>query len=183
MNTDIIEFKDPKKDYGFMSNFYNSPFIIDGITYANVEVFYQINKFDPIHHKEYRNLILSFGNTPGKVKILANQNVGGWDRFEWARSLAPIIDKYKKLGVKLRDDWDNVKLMYMIIGVENKFRQNIHLKNKLLETKNKYIKENNKRDPYWGVGSDGKGKNMLGKILMCLRDIYLRDKLTSSPSS
>jgi predicted NAD-dependent protein-ADP-ribosyltransferase YbiA (DUF1768 family) len=40
----------------------------------------------------------------------------------------------------------------------------------LLETGNKTLVEHTTRDKYWGDGGDGKGKNMLGKMLMIIRD-------------
>lgn len=40
----------------------------------------------------------------------------------------------------------------------------------LLDTKDAKIIEHTENDDYWGDGGDGKGKNMLGKILMKVRE-------------
>lgn len=168
-----LDFSDPKKEDGYLSNFYNRSFTVDGIRYSNVEIFYQINKFgDDKYSKEYKDLIMSVQNKPGKVKVLSSQTSKGW-RFKWATDLQPIIDKYKELGVKIREDWDDVKLTYMVIGVDNKFKQNPDLMKKLLKTKDYTIREISKKDRWWAIGKNGEGLNMLGKLLMCARDIYL----------
>jgi predicted NAD-dependent protein-ADP-ribosyltransferase YbiA (DUF1768 family) len=39
----------------------------------------------------------------------------------------------------------------------------------LLETGDREIIENSPVDSYWGIGPDGRGENMVGKILMRLR--------------
>jgi ribA/ribD-fused uncharacterized protein len=40
----------------------------------------------------------------------------------------------------------------------------------LLATGDQEIVENARGDRYWGIGEDGMGKNMLGKILMEVRE-------------
>ena len=55
-------------------------------------------------------------------------------------------------------------------AVLQKFLENRILTDKLLGTGNKYIVEKTKNDYYWGIGEDGSGKNMLGKILMEIRE-------------
>lgn len=77
----------------------------------------------------------------------------------------------KRLGrrVKLRADWEKVKDDIMTEIVRNKFTQNKNLMQKLLDTEDEELIEGNTwNDRYWGV-CDGKGKNILGKILMGLR--------------
>lgn len=44
------------------------------------------------------------------------------------------------------------------------------LKELLLSTGNRYIAEHTANDDFWGDGGDGSGKNMLGKILMEVRE-------------
>lgn len=72
--------------------------------------------------------------------------------------------------VHLRQDWESVKgrIMYEICLA--KFTQNPELKEKLLATKEMTLIEGNAwGDTEWGV-CNGKGKNMLGTILMCVRE-------------
>jgi N-glycosidase YbiA len=51
-----------------------------------------------------------------------------------------------------------------------KFTQHPDIQKILLETGNEELIENTTKDHYWGCGSTGTGKNMLGKLLMELRD-------------
>lgn len=51
-----------------------------------------------------------------------------------------------------------------------KFSQHEDLKKILLGTGTSTIVESNPADAYWGSGLNGSGLNMLGKILMEIRD-------------
>lgn len=135
-----IKFKGYKCEYGFLSNFYYSLFIINNIEYSTVEQFFQSEK---CINEEDRNLILE-SKTPYDAR------------------------KYGKL-IDIRDDWDLVKDFIMFIGVNEKFKQNPKLRSMLLNTSNSYIVEDAKWDSYWGVGIDGKGFNKLGNIIMIVR--------------
>lgn len=77
----------------------------------------------------------------------------------------------KRFGrrVQLRPDWEQVKdnIMYEII--KSKFSIK-HLREMLLATGEAILIEGNTwNDTYWGM-CRGKGKNMLGKILMRVRE-------------
>lgn len=76
----------------------------------------------------------------------------------------------KKLGrqIKLRDDWDSVKVDLMREFVSLKF-SNAELKAKLRAIKGDIVENNYWNDTFWGV-CKGKGENHLGKILMQIRD-------------
>ncbi len=72
--------------------------------------------------------------------------------------------------VKLRSDWEQVKEKFMYTVCFAKFTQNSKLGEKLLSTGEKTLIEGNVwGDAEWGV-CNGKGKNLLGKILMQVRD-------------
>ena len=51
-----------------------------------------------------------------------------------------------------------------------KFTQHSDLKEKLLSTKDSILIEESNIDPYWGCGKNGKRKNMLGILLMEVRE-------------
>ena len=55
-----------------------------------------------------------------------------------------------------------------------KFTQHEDLKEQLIATGNSFLVEHTKRDKYWGDGGDGgndtKGRNMLGKLLVQVRN-------------
>jgi ribA/ribD-fused uncharacterized protein len=70
----------------------------------------------------------------------------------------------------LRKDWENVKDRIMHEAVLAKFSQHADLREMLLGTGDAKIVEHTENDSYWGDGGDGKGKNMLGQILMKVRE-------------
>lgn len=77
----------------------------------------------------------------------------------------------RKLGqlVKLRKDWEVVKIDYMYQANVEKYKD-AELREKLLATGNLYLEEtNNWGDTFWGV-CEGKGKNHLGLTLMKIRE-------------
>lgn len=72
--------------------------------------------------------------------------------------------------VIIRNDWDEIKLEKMYEICLAKFTQNLDLKQKLLETENEYLQEENTwGDMFWGTVKDV-GQNNLGKILMRVRE-------------
>lgn len=72
--------------------------------------------------------------------------------------------------VKLRGDWELVKEKLMYTVCFAKFTQNPKLGEKLLATGERTLIEGNVwGDVEWGV-CNGKGKNLLGKILMQVRE-------------
>lgn len=78
----------------------------------------------------------------------------------------------KQLGrkVNLRKDWEQLKEDFMFTVCYAKFTQNIELAEKLVATGDKLLIEGNTwGDVEWGV-CNGKGKNLLGNILMKVRE-------------
>ena len=71
--------------------------------------------------------------------------------------------------VRFKKFRDQVKYDVMIKALQAKFSQHKDLKDILLGTGNKTLVEDAKYDNVWGVGSDGKGQNLLGKALMQVR--------------
>ena len=126
--------------YRFLSNFFPSPVAMDGKEYPSVEHAYQAAK---TLDKDRREVIRQ-QETPGRAKRAGQR--------------AP-----------LRKDWDEVKLRVMEILVRRKFKSHDNLKKRLLATGDEELIEGNTwRDYFWGV-CNGRGENMLGKLLMELR--------------
>lgn len=127
--------------YDFLSNFYHDCYIeADGYVYASVERYFQSMK----------------NNSPAYKRAVAG-----------ARCEADA----KHLGrkVSLRPDWDEIKDQVMLDGLRLKFAD-LELRQKLLDTGDAYLEESNTwGDRYWGTVK-GEGKNMLGKLLMQVRD-------------
>ena len=130
-----------KDDNGFLSNFYPCKINLDGIDYPSVEHAFQAAKT----HEYNVRLAISRLSTPGKAK-----------RFGRA--------------IKLREDWEDIKLGMMAALVKQKFYSYPELAERLLKTGDAELVEGNWwGDTYWGV-CQGKRENNLGKILMLVRE-------------
>ena len=75
----------------------------------------------------------------------------------------------------VRRDWESVKVGIMRAAVLAKFTQHAKLRDLLLSTGNATIVEHTENDDYWGDGGDGTRKNMLGRILMNVREQLQKD--------
>lgn len=95
---------------------------------------------------------------------------------------APTPDQARRLGrhVRLRPDWESVKLPIMAALVRQKFDPLIHpnLAQQLLATGDAPLSEGNTGDTFWGVDvATGVGENHLGRILMEVRaELYSRPR-------
>lgn len=126
--------------FRFLSNFHPAPLLYKGIMYPTSEHAYVSAKT----LNENTKLNVAMLATPGEAK------------------------KYGR-SIKLRPDWNDVKLAIMEEIVREKFIQNPPLLEKLLATEDIYLEEGNTwGDTFWGV-CDGEGQNHLGKILMKIR--------------
>ena len=85
----------------------------------------------------------------------------------------------------VRGDWPSVKDQIMLKALRAKFTQDKHLRQLLLDTKDRKLVEHTTNDSYWGDGGDGSGQNHLGKLLMQVRselkdaplkDLYIHKK-------
>jgi ribA/ribD-fused uncharacterized protein len=132
-----------RDEYFFLSNFYPVEIKLDGIVYPNAETAFQAQKTLDVEERH-------------KFSMLKN----------------PVQAKRLGRKVKLRDDWEEVKLEIMTEIVSQKFLQHPYLIEMLLQTGDEELVEGNKwGDRFWGV-CKGKGENHLGKILMKIRDAY-----------
>lgn len=145
---EVIYFYSVSDDFGCFSNFSPHPVRIGGKLWPTSEHYFQAQKFKEV---EYREKIRKV-NSP---MIAARM---GRDR--------------KKM---LRRDWESVKVGIMREVVRAKFTQHDDLRQILLSTGDAKIVEHTERDSYWGDGGDGSGKNVLGRILMEIRDELNKD--------
>ncbi|MBR2742423.1 MAG: NADAR family protein [Clostridia bacterium] len=90
--------------------------------------------------------------------------------------VCPTPKEAKACGrkLKLRPDWEEIKIDVMRTLVRDKFTRNrsfqTDLTKLLLDTDDAYLEEgNNHGDRFWGTVK-GEGRNELGKILMEVRD-------------
>ncbi len=70
---------------------------------------------------------------------------------------------------QIRPDWDSVKTSVMLTVLRAKFAIP-YLRNLLLKTGTAELVEDSPFDSFWGIGHDGKGQNMLGRLLMQIRE-------------
>lgn len=140
---DVIRFYSVGDEHGELSNFALFPIRVDGETWPTAEHYFQAQKFDD---QEYRRKIRE-ARSPMQAARL------GRDRKQ-----------------KLRRDWESVKVGVMRRAVLAKFTQHEELRELLLSTGDAKIVEHTEDDDYWGDGGDGSGKNMLGRILMQVRE-------------
>ena len=128
-------------------------------------------KFDGIS-PEYLEIIRS-ANTPNKAFILGGQKKKYGFATKWTinpndkRTLNEVIDAFP---IKIRADWDKVKLDIMRKALKAKFEAHLFLRKMLIETGDAILVEDSARDNFWGIGKDGKGNNYLGLLLMEYRE-------------
>jgi len=126
--------------YRFLSNFYPCTIEFEGITYPSTEHAYQAAKTT----NDIIRKRMSHLHSPGEAKREGNK-------------------------VTLRPDWEAVKDNIMLTLLRIKFKIP-ELKTKLIDTGEEELIEGNYwGDRYWGV-CGGTGKNMLGKLLMQVRN-------------
>jgi N-glycosidase YbiA len=141
--TEVVNFYSVGDEFGEFSNFAPYPFTLDGEQWQTAEHYFQAKKFED---KAYQTKIRK-SNSP----MLAAQM--GRDRKQ-----------------KLRRDWESVKVGVMRAAVLAKFSQHEELIALLLSTGESKLVEHTENDDYWGDGGNGSGKNMLGRILMQVRE-------------
>ena len=96
------------------------------------------------------------------------------ERTEIREALTPAIAKRFGKEVTLREDWEDVKVDIMYNLLKQKFSIP-EFREQLLATGNaKLIEGNHWNDTFWGV-CNGVGRNMLGELLMQLREEIKED--------
>lgn len=127
-------------DNFYLSNFYEAPVTYDGLSFANNEAAFQAQKC-----VELKDRVKFCFLNPSEAKKLGRR-------------------------IELRKDWEDVKVKVMTEVVRCKFYQNPNLADKLLATGDAYLEEGNTwGDRIWGT-VNGQGKNLLGGILMTVRE-------------
>lgn len=151
-----VLFFGPTDEFKELSNQFEAPMQIDGVTFASVEHYYQWSKAK------------KFGDAEAEKKIMKTTS---------SKSVKTYGDKVKDFK---EDEWKEVQDQVMRTALRAKFMQHPELKAKLLETKTRPIGEANPREKYWSIGtgadtskakipSKWPGKNRLGELLVELR--------------
>ena len=153
----IICFHNPDEENGYLSNWYMSEFLSDGMLFTSMEqcMMYEKAKL--------------FGDYASRIRIVSTNDVA----------------KIKQIGREVKNfdsrTWDKNKEDIICKGLYAKFSQNEDLKAKLLATGDNLLAECAVKDRIWGIGlsmtnpdrldpKKWNGQNLLGKCLMKVRD-------------
>ena len=155
---EIVCFHNPNEENGYLSNWYPSQFIVEGITFSSLEQFM-------MYHKA-----ICFKDTKSADKILSTEDVAQ------IKALGRLVSGY--------DDnyWNGVRQIVVYKGLIAKFSQNEKLKEKLKLTGSSLLAECAVKDKIWGIGLSMKdsnrfdkekwnGQNLLGYTLMMVREV------------
>ena len=159
----VIGFHNSNEENGYLSNWYLSDFVVDGVTFSSMEQYMMYQK------------ARLFQGADAAEKILLTKDVA----------------EIKRLGreVKNYNDvvWNGVRQIVVYRGLLEKFRQNKELTELLLATGEAILAECAVKDRIWGIGlgmndearfcvDKWQGQNLLGFALMEVRE-ELRKKL------
>ena len=153
-----VWFKKVAEEYGWMGNMAPYPIKFDGKVWRTSEALFQSMRFDDDSVKE----IIRGEKSPMGAKMKAKKNR---DQM--------VVVPMSELDV------ENMRKC-----VKMKFDAHPQLKRQLMNTKDAFIYEdignrNGERHKFWGAKkwseSEGDGNNMMGKILMDLREEYLKE--------
>ncbi len=148
LGNEPVRFYRTAEEHGCFSNFAPFPVRLDGKCWPTTEHYFQAQKFD---NPEYREKIRT-ANSP---------------------AIAARLGRSRKIPI--RKDWESIKDDVMRRAVRCKVESHETVRRVLLSTGDRKIVEQTTRDNYWGCGSRGTGKNMLGLILMEIR-AQIRDR-------
>lgn len=153
----VICFHNPEEENGYLSNWYQSKFTVDGVTFSSMEQFMMYRKAITFGDKEKANQIL---DTVDVARI---------------KELGRLVSDYDE------SRWNGIRQIVVYEGLLAKFEQNSDLRKQLKATGNSILAECAVKDKIWGIGlsmndpdrievSRWKGKNLLGYALMMVRE-------------
>lgn len=153
----IIFFHNPDEENGYLSNWYLSSFVTNGITFSSAEQYMMHAKATLFNDLEAANQILATDD----------------------------VRKIKQLGREVKDyddkTWNESRQSIVYAGLLEKFRQNEELRSLLKGTGDAILAEAAVNDCVWGIGlsmkdhkrfdqSKWRGRNLLGYTLMQVRE-------------
>ena len=153
----MIFFHNPDEENGYLSNWFLSEFTVGGITFSSMEQYMMYEKAVLFKDQTTAEKILQTDDV-AEIKALG-RTVQNFDEEVWTKEREGIVYR----------------------GVSEKFRQDPELAEKLEKTGEEIIAECTVKDRIWGIGfsmedenrlciDKWRGKNLLGKILMRVRE-------------
>lgn len=153
-----VYFHKPEEPDGYLSNWYISPFDLDGIHFSSVEQYIMYQKCKIFGDEESADAVLATNDPETQQSI--GKNASGY----------------------IENVWLGIRQIIVMKGLYAKFTQNEDLRKKLLDTENSVLVECARSDTNWACGISlydknhcyadrWKGKNILGFALMEVRRI------------
>jgi ribA/ribD-fused uncharacterized protein len=147
--SECVAIRKVKEPWGIFGNFAPTPIILNEVTFKTSELLFQLMKF-----KEKEPILAVYNANP--PKMIAKH----WEKTH------------------RREDWGRMIVDAMKFCITQKYEQSEDFRKELERSKGKYIVEDQTSFPKktpdtWGVkqqGSDFVGPNLLGRLLMELRD-------------
>jgi ribA/ribD-fused uncharacterized protein len=155
-----ICFYDKNSNFYEFTNFYSAPIRAQNGMFPTSEHYFQAQKF--------------ITTAPNVYAQIRNDTQGPRNIFDLAQKNQSLVDSSWWSPVPGTDLEKRDLVMYNALRL--KFDQHSNLKNLLLSTKGYFLVEHTKNDKYWADNDDGTGKNMLGYLLVKLREDYLNGK-------
>jgi ribA/ribD-fused uncharacterized protein len=145
------------EEWGVFSNFATTPIVIDGVCFKSSEHLFQMMKFQD-------------------ATVVLNIMNGVTNNGKRCYQIKKTVKSYEK--AYRRADWGSMVLDAMKFCLVKKYEQSPEFREKLEASKGRFIVEDQtampkKRPDAWGVKQEGTnfvGPNLLGKLLMELRD-------------
>lgn len=153
----IICFHNENEENGYLSNWYPSSFMADGVAFSSMEQYMMYRKAVCFCDENAASQIL-FADNAAEIKMLG-RSVSGYDE-----SL-----------------WNGIRQIVVYEGLLAKFSQNQVLRERLKGTGKAILAECAVKDRIWGIGlsmhdpdrfdrAKWQGKNLLGYALMMVRE-------------
>ena len=158
-----LRFNSKTSEGTVLSNFANTPIRVDGLEWASVEHYYQASKLGAVLTPQAEKAWEEIRTAPNgpRTKSLGGQLAAPtWNASDGRAELVP--------------DWDTRRIGIMAEALCAKFEPGTDAAQYLLSTGNRpLIHETNwgrNGDTFWGAGTAGDGRNLLGHMLEQCRD-------------
>ena len=153
----VICFHNPDEENGYLSNWYPSPFTLDGVEFSSME-----------QYMMYRKAVC-FDDDKVAAQILVTEDVAE------IKTLGRLVSGYDE------SLWNGVRQIVVYEGLLAKFSQNSELWEQLKKTGSAVLAECAVKDRIWGIGlsmrdpdrldrAKWQGQNLLGYALMMVRE-------------
>ncbi len=161
-----VYFHLPEELHGFLSNWYPSRFVLDGMQFSSAEQYIMYRK------------CLTFGDTESAKKVLGTTDPAQHQAI--AQKATGYHDKV----------WNGLRQVILMRALTAKFTQNEELRDALLRTGEDYLVECAHKDKVWACGEGlqdeerrdidkWSGKNILGFALMEVRNMLRMQEISS----